>query len=401
MRITGITCRRVEVSRRGGWLFVQVATDAGLTGLGEASQGGDDGAVAETIERRLAPWLDGKSPLDVEPFWQRFASLGASRVGATALSGVEQALWDLAGQAAGQPVWRLLGGRLRPRLWVYANINRSTWERSPEGFAANARRAVGAGFRAVKLAPFDDVPRLDTPEAFATIALGIDRVLAVREAVGPEVQVLVDCHCHFNAAWAVRVARRLEPARLYWYEDPLPRSDPEGLLRVRQSIEQPVAAGETFFGRRPFWDLFTPGGGRRGHAGREALRGDPGATAHRRPGRAGPRAGGPPQSQRPGGPGRHGPRGAGPAQLRHPGARLRRGGVAGGAGRPAGGDRGRLLQPPGGPRPGAAPQPRRDPLVTRLRGLRRAPLGRQTKRPAPGSRWGPSPRGTGRPRRAC
>ncbi|HEX2323996.1 MAG TPA: mandelate racemase/muconate lactonizing enzyme family protein [Chloroflexota bacterium] len=259
MRITGISCRRVEVSRRGGWLFVQVATDAGLTGLGEASQGGDDGAVAETIERHLAPWLAGKSPLDVEPYWQRFASLGASRVGATALSGVEQALWDLAGQAAGQPVWRLLGGRLRPRLWVYANINRSTWERSPEGFAANARRAVGAGFRAVKLAPFDDVPRLDTPEAFATIALGIDRVLAVREAVGPEVQVLVDCHCHFNAAWAVRVARRLEPARLYWYEDPLPRSDPEGLLRVRQSIEQPVAAGETFFGRRPFWDLFTRG----------------------------------------------------------------------------------------------------------------------------------------------
>ena len=91
----------MEVSRRGGWLFVQVATDAGLTGLGEASQGGDDGAVAETIERRLAPWLDGKTPLDVEPFWQRFASLGASRVGATALSGVEQALWG-PGRAGGR-----------------------------------------------------------------------------------------------------------------------------------------------------------------------------------------------------------------------------------------------------------------------------------------------------------
>jgi galactonate dehydratase len=259
MRITRVACRRVDVTRRGGWLFVAVETDSGLSGLGEASHGGDDGAVAETIERRLAPWLLGKDPLEVEPFLQRFAPLGVARSGATAVSGVEQALWDLAGQAAGQPIWRLLGGALRPRLWVYANINRSTWHRSPAGFAANARRALDSGFRAVKLAPFDDVPRLDTPDAFATIALGVERVLAVREAVGPAVQVLVDCHCRFDAAWAVRVARQLEPARLFWYEDPVPPSDLEGLVRVHRSIEQPVAAGETFFGRRPFWDLFTRG----------------------------------------------------------------------------------------------------------------------------------------------
>jgi galactonate dehydratase len=254
-----VRTRRVAVNRRGRWLFVQVETDAGLTGVGEASQGGDDDAVAETIERRLAPHLVGKDARDVEPFLQRFAPLGVARVGATAVSGVEQALWDLAGQAVGQPVWRLLGGALRPRLWVYANVNRSTVDRSPEGFAASARTAVARGFRAVKLAAFDDVPRLDTPEAFATIRLGIERVLAVRQAVGAEVQVLLDCHCHFTVAWAIRVARELEPARLYWFEDPVPRVDLEGLARVRQSIEQPVAAGETFFGRRAFWELFTHG----------------------------------------------------------------------------------------------------------------------------------------------
>jgi galactonate dehydratase len=249
----------VAVNRRGRWLFVQVETDAGLTGVGEASQGGDDDAVAATIERHIAPYLVGKDARDVEPYLQRFAPLGVARTGATAISGVEQALWDLAGQAVGQPVWRLLGGAVRPRLWVYANVNRSTVDRSPEGFAASARAAVARGFRAVKLAAFDDVPRLDTPEAFATIRLGVERVLAVRQAVGPDVQVLLDCHCHFTVAWAIRVARELEPARLYWFEDPIPRVDVEGLTRVRQSIEQPVAAGETFFGRRPFWDLFTRG----------------------------------------------------------------------------------------------------------------------------------------------
>ena len=163
MKITGITLKRVAVSKRGGWLFVQVHTDEGLAGLGEASQGGGDALVAETIERQIVPQMLGRDPLDREPFFQRFRALGASRAGATALSGVEQALWDIAGQAGGQPIWRLLGGKLRPRVWVYANINRSTWDRSPDGFAENARRAVAQGFRAIKLAAFDDVPRLESP----------------------------------------------------------------------------------------------------------------------------------------------------------------------------------------------------------------------------------------------
>jgi galactonate dehydratase len=232
MKITGMSWHRVAVSRRGNWQFVQVHTDEGITGLGEASQGGNDEAVAAVLEGQLGPALVGWNPLDVEPFFQRFKGLGASRAGATALSAVE-------------------------RVWVYANINRSTWDRSPEGFAQQARQAVGRGFRAVKLAAFDDVPRLDSPEAFAIIRLGIERVLAVREAVGPEVQVLLDCHAHFNAAWAIRVARELEPARLFWYEDPVPRSDLDGLARVHATIEQPVATGETLFGRDGFWPLLT------------------------------------------------------------------------------------------------------------------------------------------------
>jgi galactonate dehydratase len=212
----------------------------------------------------------GTDPRDVLATAHRLYPLAQAqgRQAATAVSATEQALWDLAGQAYGQPVWKLLGGKQRPRIWVYANVNRATGvagvpggttDRSPEAFAANARRAVAAGFRAIKLASFDGMPRLDTPEAIEAAERGIACVFAVREAVGPQVQVLLDVHSHFNAAWAIRVARRLEPARLFWYEDPVPRSDWEGLARVRREIEQPIAAGESFFGLEPFWRLFTAG----------------------------------------------------------------------------------------------------------------------------------------------
>lgn len=268
MKITGITVRHVPVTKRGGWVFVQVQTNEGLTGLGEASQGGNDAEVTRQIESLVAPRVVGSDPRDVEVTMRRLRGLGSSRTGATAISGVEQALWDLAGQAAGQPVWRLLGGKVRPKIWVYANINRSTWERTPEAFAANAKRAVGAGFRAIKLASFDGMPSLDMPESIGAIEQGIACVLAVREAVGPEVQVLLDVHCHFTAALAIRVARRLEDqgANLFWFEDPVPRDDWAGLARVHAEIGQPVAAGETFFGLEPFWRLFT--GGALGEGGR-------------------------------------------------------------------------------------------------------------------------------------
>ncbi len=211
------------------------------------------------IRTHVLPRVQGADPRDPDALGRRLANLAASRAGATAVSAVEQALWDITGQAYSQPIWRLLGGKARPRVWVYANINRSTWDRSPQGFAENAKRAVAQGFRAIKLAAFDDMPRLDTAEAFATAELGIQRVMAVREAVGPDIPVLLDLHCHFNSAWAIRVARRLEPASLFWYEDPVPRDDWEGLARVRAEIEQPVAAGEAFYGLEPFWRLCTTG----------------------------------------------------------------------------------------------------------------------------------------------
>ena len=148
MRITGLTTRHVPVTRRGAWVFVEVQTDTGLTGTGEASQGGDDARTIAHLTGDLAPAIAGTDPRDVSATLAPLSRLGATRPGATALSAVEMALWDLAAQASGSPLARHLGGARRPSLWLYANINRSTWDRTPDGFAARARDAVAAGFDA-------------------------------------------------------------------------------------------------------------------------------------------------------------------------------------------------------------------------------------------------------------
>ena len=242
--------------RRGGWLFVRVHTDAGLVGLGEASQGGDDDLVRAYVERRLKRELVGRDPRQVEPLATGLLARASGRVEATGVSAVEQALWDVWGQALGQPIWALLGGRHRDRVVLYANVNRATFDRSPAGFAESARRAVGDGFRAVKCAPFDDVSyRFPDREAnLRGIAAGIERIAAIREAIGGGVRLMVDCHSRFDVPTAIQVARELEPLDLAWLEEPVPSTDLDGLERIREHSPMPIAGGESLVGRTGFWE---------------------------------------------------------------------------------------------------------------------------------------------------
>ena len=150
-RITDIEPIIVHVSRRGDWVFLQVHTDIGLTGLGEASHSLNDAlllAAVNVFRERLI----GRSPFQIEGIRQDLARLDGGRVTHTALSAVEQALWDILGQRLGVPIHALLGGALRERIRLYANINRHVTDRSPEGFAHAARQAVSEGFTAVKMA---------------------------------------------------------------------------------------------------------------------------------------------------------------------------------------------------------------------------------------------------------
>jgi galactonate dehydratase len=138
---------------------------------------------------------------------------------ATAVSGLEQALWDLHAKLVGCPVYELLGQRQRSQIALYANINRGIQnDRSPENFAKRARAAVENGFKEIKCAPFDDVLPGTNGDAVHT---GIDRVFAVREAIGNHIQLMVDCHGRFDAATAAWAAKTLEPVNLHWLEEPL------------------------------------------------------------------------------------------------------------------------------------------------------------------------------------
>ena len=258
MRIDRIEIIEIAASPRGNWIFVKVHTDDGICGLGEASQSGDDGLVPSML-RELAETLAGEDPAQVETLWEHAAgTLGlpdAGRVAATAVGAIDQALWDIAGQVQGEPVWKLLGGTgEQQRIRLYANLNRGTEDRSSSGFADAARRAVEAGFSAVKSTPFDEVVnnRVTTAEIVAAAAPGLDRLRATREAIGPDVDLLVDCHQRFDLDSALEIARRVESLDLFWFEEPVPDGDVNGLCRIAAESGQRIAGGERLCGEERF-----------------------------------------------------------------------------------------------------------------------------------------------------
>jgi galactonate dehydratase len=254
MRIVGLETRRVHVNQRGDWLFVLVRTDAGLTGLGEASHGGAaperDRLVAALVHELAAPRLVGRDPRQVRAAVAALAPLADGLPGWTALSGIEQALWDLAGQAANLPVWQMLGGAVRDRIELYANINRATVDRSPAGFAASARAAVAEGFTAVKLAPFDGVDPIGCRDGAGRrlVENGLERVAAVRAAIGPAVDLYVDCHSRFDVATAIWVGGQLAASGVRWFEEPVPTADLAALAQVRDRVAIEVIGGEHLLG---------------------------------------------------------------------------------------------------------------------------------------------------------
>ena len=169
------------------------------------------------------------------------------------------ALAGLAGlrHASARPVYDLFGGRVRETLPAYANINRATTTRTPAGFAATARAAVADGYRALKAAPFDGFPPPGSPPAgiAAAVDTGVASVAAMREAVGPDVEVMVDCHSFFDVELARQVAARLEPYDLAWYEEPVAPDRVDDTVAIRRSIRQPMAGGELLFGAAGFAPL--------------------------------------------------------------------------------------------------------------------------------------------------
>jgi galactonate dehydratase len=227
-----------------------------LSGIGEASQSGEDEANLLFL-RQFFGWLKGRSIYDVE--WLRsvtapvVAQSGAAA--SVAASALEQCLWDIRGKAFSVPTYQFFGGRIQPRVRQYANINRSTPERTPEGFARMAEAAIGAGFDAVKLAPFDEMPRglTDERKIEEFSQFGIACAQAVRQALGPHRDLLIDAHSHFDLEHGLALARRLEPLNLFWLEEVTPAIPVENLAAITRAAKMPTAGGESIYGVRGFY----------------------------------------------------------------------------------------------------------------------------------------------------
>ena len=245
LKITDIETEVVQVNHRGNWLFVKVHTDDGSVGVGEASHGRDDASVEHLI-KTLRSTLVGWNPFQMEAFRQRFYHATESHTYHTALSGIEQAMWDLVGKALEVPSYQLLGGKCREKIRLYANINRATVDRSPFGFAHNAERAVAEGFTAIKCAPFDDVSVANISRGTLTpaICLGIERIRTIRAAIGGDIDLMVDCHSRFNPGILIQVAKELEDLHLFWIEDAVSLDNLDAFAHMSRSIGIPIATGE-------------------------------------------------------------------------------------------------------------------------------------------------------------
>lgn len=256
MRIEKIETLILKVNSRGNWVLVLVRTDQGPTGIGEASHSHNDAALVRYIFE-AGKILKGRDPGDISLIWREMNLPQHGRVEQTALSGIEQALWDIKGKVLGVPVFSLLGGALRKKIALYANINRSINDRSPSGFAAAAETAAAQGFKAIKIAPFDELNSWDRPIT-GTNALwkkGVERVSAVRLAIGQEIELAVDCHNRFEPGEAILAAKAMEELDLFWFEEPINDAFPRTLSQVAAAVPMPVASGENGFGLLGFKHL--------------------------------------------------------------------------------------------------------------------------------------------------
>jgi galactonate dehydratase len=243
VRITDVTTYLVG-NRWKNWLFVRVDTDEGIHGVGEGTLNAFSATVAAAIEELRDEYL-GADPQEIELLLQRmtrdvYSEGGQIRM--SAVAAIEVACWDIVGKATGRPVHQLLGGRVRDRIRAYANGWYRT-ERTPEGFAECATETVKLGYTALKFDPFGAAYRvMDRREE----DLSIDIVAAVRDAVGPTVDIMIEGHDRFSVATALRVADRLAQFRPAWFEEPVPHQEMAAMVEVARRSPVPVATGESF-----------------------------------------------------------------------------------------------------------------------------------------------------------
>ena len=260
------------------YIFVQVETDEGVTGWGEVTGTGQlpNRAVCAVL-REVAPFLEGEDPANIEAIWNKvfrtMTYVGTRGITSCVVSGIDIALWDIAGKAARKPIYELLGGPVRDRIALYTHFPLGD---SPAEAARNVMVPVNDGHLAIKTDPFQPAhtrrrrqgihptrpSRAGTPELAAPYLDGgmdaqgeqdgADYIAAIREAVGPQVEILIDAHAMFNVPTAIRLANRLAPYNLTWFEEPVPPESYHALRQVREQVQTPICVGERLHTRFEF-----------------------------------------------------------------------------------------------------------------------------------------------------
>lgn len=257
MKIKKVECLIVHPSWRKNLVFVRVETDDGIVGWGEAySQYDRDRAIAAQVEE-LGQYLVGRDAFHIRHFVQiafdDYAQRRSSLEYWCALSGIEQALWDIAGKAVGQPVYNLLGGPCRQKIRVYAN-GWSYKMQKPDDFARAAESVARTGFTAMKFDPLPRPWRTYVPKEH--IRHSVEVLRAVRDAVGPDVDLLLDIHRRLAPMHAISLANALAEFEPYWFEEPCQVENLDALAEVRAASPIPVVSGEAMYGRADFRRLF-------------------------------------------------------------------------------------------------------------------------------------------------
>jgi len=260
MKITKIVTLVVNARMRN-WVFVRVETDEpGLHGWGEATLEWKTKGVVGAIDD-LSVLLIGQDPRRVEHLWQTMHRQYFWRGGITdftAISGIDQALWDIKGKEVGKPVCELLGGPVRETLRFYDHLGGGSLEGmyktvEPEEFSTRIQESVSKGFTAVKAMPIPVAELIESPSVIKRAARCVE---AMRKAVGDDIDIMVDLHARTTPAAAIQFGRMLTDYNLYWYEEPCWPEHVDALVEVARALPFPIATGERLVGRWEFRELF-------------------------------------------------------------------------------------------------------------------------------------------------
>ncbi len=275
MKITDLKVwvTRPEPSGRS-FVFLRVDTDEGISGVGEATSSGGGGSIVvgnmlrflrdSTMRQDFRDSIIGEDAADIDRLWhkifRRFTGGGGyGGFVTTLLSGIDIALWDIKGKALGLPIYRLFGGPVWDDVPLYTHVT----PREPDAAAAHAKSLVAEGYTTLKLDPFSAEMGqhhrryLRGAISAAGANAGVELIAAIRDAVGPDIDILIDCHGNFNVPTAIDIAKRLAPYNIGWLEEPVQPDGIDALRQVRAAVDVPICVGERLYSRWDFAPVLT------------------------------------------------------------------------------------------------------------------------------------------------